>query len=167
MHRYVLTTLLTLSLVGLTACGSKDKKSDEAGSAEPTEETMAQDMQFDPQGSDSGKIDGLYTINFEYDKANLNSEARDLLTKNAEWIKGNGSLTVQIEGHCDERGSVEYNLALGERRAQAVRGYLNDLGVDTNRMTIISYGKEKPLIGGDDEVSYAKNRRANFVPLPQ
>jgi peptidoglycan-associated lipoprotein len=97
----------------------------------------------------------------------LSSETRKDLAENAEWIKANPKVTVQIEGHCDSRGSVEYNLALGERRAKAVKNYLVSLGLNSKRMTIISYGEEKPVATGDSEEAYAKNRRANFVPLAQ
>lgn len=116
-------------------------------------------------GSDSGNIAGLQTVNFDYDSATLSTETRKILADNAEWIRTNSAVTVQIEGHCDARGSVEYNLALGERRAKAVKSYLVSLGVDSKRMTIISYGEEKPLMTGDSESDYARNRRANFVPL--
>jgi peptidoglycan-associated lipoprotein len=88
-----------------------------------------------------------------------------VLSNNAEWIRTNANVTVQIEGHSDSRGSVEYNLALGERRAKSVKSYLTSLGIDSKRLTIISYGEEKPLALGDAEADYAKNRRANFVPL--
>lgn len=127
----------------------------------------SQDMSFDATGSDSGKISGLQSVHFDYDSSTLTQETRKQLSDNAEWIKKNTKTTVQIEGHCDSRGSVEYNLALGERRAKAVKNYLVSLGVDAKRMTIISYGEEKPIATGDSEEAYAKNRRANFVPLGQ
>ncbi len=120
---------------------------------------------FDAAGSDSGKISGLSSINFDYDSSTLSSDSRRKLGENAEWIKSNAKATVQIEGHCDSRGSVEYNLALGERRAKAVKAYLVSLGVDSKRMTVISYGEEKPIVTGESKDAYAKNRRANFVPL--
>ncbi|MGZ3721518.1 MAG: peptidoglycan-associated lipoprotein Pal [Bdellovibrionales bacterium] len=125
------------------------------------------DLSFDSTGSDSGKINGLHTIHFDYDSSTLTSETRKQLSENADWIKANPKVTVQIEGHCDSRGSVEYNLALGERRAKAVKNYMTSLGLDSKRMTIISYGEEKPVASGDNEEAYAKNRRANFVPLAQ
>jgi peptidoglycan-associated lipoprotein len=127
----------------------------------------SQDLSYDSTGSDSGKITGLRTVHFDYDSSTLTSETRRHLAENAEWIKSNSKVTVQIEGHCDSRGSVEYNLALGERRAKAVKNYMGSLGIDSKRMTIISYGEEKPLTQGDSEEAYAKNRRANFVPLAQ
>lgn len=122
-------------------------------------------LENDAQGSDSGKIAGLNTVFFEYDKASLTEETRKKLADNAEWIKSHPKFTIQVEGHTDSRGSVEYNLALGERRAKSVKAYLQTLGIDSKRVTIISYGKEKPLDPGDGEAAWAKNRRANFVPL--
>jgi peptidoglycan-associated lipoprotein len=122
-------------------------------------------MDTDPQGSDSGKIAGLSTVFFDYDKAALTTDARKKLADNAEWIKGHPNFTIQVEGHTDSRGSVEYNLALGERRAKSVKAYLQNLGVDAKRINIISYGKEKPIDSGDNESAWSKNRRANFVPI--
>lgn len=113
--------------------------------------------------SDSGHAMGLKTIHFEYDSAVLGAEAKAALAANAAIMKEHGSLKVQIEGHCDQRGGTEYNIALGERRANAVRNYLEDLKVTGARMTIISYGKERLLDPADNEAAYAKNRRANFA----
>lgn len=163
----ILLTLIT-ALVLTASCASK-KKEPIGGTEGGTMDSSigSQDMSFDSQGSDGGNINGLSSVNFDYDSSTLSSTARRQLADNAEWIKTNSNTTVQIEGHCDSRGSVEYNLALGERRAKAVKNYLTSLGVDSNRMTIISYGEEKPLAMGDTEDAYAKNRRANFVPLAQ
>lgn len=168
MFRYLLLVLMTATLAFSTACSSKKKAGDgvSAGDVDNDPSVASNDIQFDPMGSDSGNIAGLTTINFEYDQATLTETARADLAKNAEWIKGNPNVTVQIEGHCDSRGSVEYNLALGERRAKSVKSYLTNLGIDAKRLTIISYGEEKPVATGDSESVYAKNRRANFVPLP-
>lgn len=118
-------------------------------------------------GSDTGKLEGLYTVNFEYDKARLTDESRALLASNVDWMKSNPSKIVQLEGHCDERGSTEYNLALGDRRARSVKEYLVSLGVDASKLIVISYGKEKPLSVGDGESDHFKNRRVNFLPIDQ
>lgn len=125
------------------------------------------DMNFSPEGSDSGAIEGLSTVNFEYDKSRLTTSARRILAENANWIKENKGTNVQIEGHCDERGSIEYNLSLGERRAESVKRYLVNLGVNAKQLSVISYGKEKLLSRGDSEDDHARNRRANFVPIPR
>lgn len=118
-------------------------------------------------GSDTGRLEGLYTVNFEYDKARLTDESRALLASNVDWIKSNPAKIVQLEGHCDERGSTEYNLALGDRRARSVKEYLVSLGVDASKLIVISYGKEKPISTGDAESDHFKNRRVNFLPIEQ
>jgi len=106
----------------------------------------------------------LMRVHFDYDQYVLTPEARMSLAGNAEYLKSKGS-RVQIEGHCDERGSDEYNLALGEKRALAAKNYLLSLGVMADRMTIISYGEEIPLVMGNNEDAWAQNRRAEFKEL--
>ena len=106
----------------------------------------------------------LETVYFDFDKSELRQDARDVLYKNAELLlKAQPAAKGKIEGHCDERGSAEYNLALGERRAKSAMQYLLTLGVKADRMSVISYGKEKPAVQGNDEAAWAKNRRAEFV----
>lgn len=102
-------------------------------------------------------------VYFGYDSSQLSAEARSTLEKQAEWLKTHGSLKIVVEGHADERGTREYNLALGERRATAAKNYLTALGVDTSRVRIVSYGKERPEALGSNEESWAKNRRAATV----
>lgn len=105
----------------------------------------------------------LATVYFDYDKSELSPEARSTLQKNADWMKRNPSRAVEIGGHCDERGTIEYNIALGERRAVAVRSYLTSLGVEAARLTIVSYGEERPSDPGHDESAWRQNRRAEFL----
>jgi peptidoglycan-associated lipoprotein len=106
----------------------------------------------------------LETVYFDFDKSDLRQDARNVLAKNAEiLLKTKQGAIVKVEGHCDERGSAEYNLALGERRAKSAMQYLLTLGVQPERLSIVSYGKEKPAIQGDDEAAWAKNRRAELV----
>jgi peptidoglycan-associated lipoprotein len=100
---------------------------------------------------------------FDYDSDNVNEAARVVLQANAAMMRKYPSWTITIEGHCDERGTAEYNLALGERRAVAARTYLLSLGIDGNRLRTVSYGKEFPFDPGHDEPAWAKNRRAHFV----
>jgi peptidoglycan-associated lipoprotein len=100
---------------------------------------------------------------FDYDKFSLKPESRDILKQLAEWLTKNKDKSVLIEGNCDERGTTEYNLALGERRAKEAMKYLVELGVDGNRIKTISYGKERPLDPGNTEEAWAKNRRDHFV----
>ena len=158
--------IVSIALVFTAACASKKKTDGEQQSLAGGDAAISTTpMDFNPAGSDSGTITGLGTINFAYDSSALDATARGILAENTKWIKDNGKYSVQIEGHCDSRGSVEYNLALGERRAKSVRDYLESLGVDKKRLSIISYGKEKPLELGDSEAVHARNRRANFVPL--
>lgn len=107
---------------------------------------------------------GFETVYFDFDKSDLRQDARDVLSKNAETaLKALAGAKIKIEGHCDERGSAEYNMALGERRAKSVQTYLTTLGVKGDTLSIISYGKEKPAVTGSDEAAWAKNRRAEFV----
>ncbi len=102
-------------------------------------------------------------IYFDYDKSNLDATAKGNLKSKASWLVAHPNVTVVIEGHCDERGTNEYNMALGDRRAQSARNYLVDLGIKRHRLTTISYGEEKPLAMGSDERSWANNRRDQFV----
>ncbi len=108
-------------------------------------------------------IPELKTVYFPYDSAELSQEARATLRANAQWLKSNPSVTIQIAGNCDQRGTVEYNLALGQRRAAAVRHYLKMLGVRGKRMATISYGKEKLVCQDDNEACWSRNRRAETL----
>lgn len=102
-------------------------------------------------------------IHFDFDRAVLREDAKEILRKKSAWLLDNLSIGILIEGHCDERGTTEYNLALGERRAASAKSYLISRGVDINRITTISYGEERPLDPGRNEEAWAKNRRAHFV----
>ena len=102
-------------------------------------------------------------IFFEFDSASLSIEAQEILRRKAEWLRENPHARVTIEGHCDERGTTEYNLALGDRRAFSAKSFLVDLGIDESRLTTISYGEERPLDPQSTEDAYQKNRRAHFV----
>ncbi len=101
-------------------------------------------------------------IYFEYDKSRLLRTAQELLKKKAQWLRDNPESIILIEGHCDDRGTNEYNLALGERRARSAKTFLTDLGISPSRLTTISYGEERPLDSGQTEEAWAKNRRAHF-----
>jgi len=129
--------------------------------AEPVVETKAPEAQA---AKASATAMALETVYFDFDKSDLRQDARDVLYKNAEMLlKAQPDAKVKIEGNCDERGSAEYNIALGERRAKSAMQYLITLGVKADRVSIISYGKEKPAVEGHDEAAWAKNRRADFV----
>lgn len=105
----------------------------------------------------------LRPIYFEYDRSDLGEEARRILQENATWLRSNPGRSIVVEGHCDERGTVEYNLALGQRRAASVRDYLESLGIGRGRMRVVSFGKERPAVPGAGEAAWSKNRRAEFV----
>lgn len=148
-----------ISMVYMAGCSSNKKK--EEGGGVPT--APSADENAMTGNSDAGTAMGLQSIHFPYDAATLDTEAKGILKSNAEILKDKASLKIQIEGHCDERGGIQYNIALGERRANAAKKYLQSLGVDGDRITVISFGKERPLDSGHTEEAYAKNRRDNFV----
>ncbi|HVN71737.1 MAG TPA: peptidoglycan-associated lipoprotein Pal [Desulfomonilia bacterium] len=102
-------------------------------------------------------------IHFNFDKYDLNPEDAKILNDKASFLMAHSNLTIRIEGNCDERGTIEYNLALGDRRAKAAQNYLVELGIVKERITTISYGKERPLDPGHNEEAWAKNRRDHFV----
>ncbi len=108
----------------------------------------------------------LKDIFFDFDRADLRPDARDTLRANADWLKSNSTARIEIEGHCDERGTNEYNLALGAKRAQTAKDYLVSLGVSTERLSTISYGEEIPVCTEHNESCWHQNRRARFVILP-
>ena len=147
----------------LTACASREKSM--LDTMEGDTGVVDKPLGFDPMGSDSGNIKGLKTVHFAYDRSDLSPEARDILAQNAKFIKDNKNTNFQLEGHCDSRGSTEYNLTLGERRGNEVKSYLVGLGVTESRMSVLSYGEEKPISSGSSESDHAMNRRVNFVPL--
>lgn len=103
------------------------------------------------------------TVYFDFDKSDIRDDQRSILTANAEIMSKNTNVKVRIEGHCDERGTNAYNIALGERRAAAVRDFLASYGVEGSRITTVSYGEERPVDSGHSESAWAKNRRCEFV----
>ncbi len=107
--------------------------------------------------------DQLKTVYFDFDKSDLRSAGEEALAKNAAWLKEHSEFLVRIEGHCDERGTNEYNLALGDRRANAARDYLTGDGVEGSRLTTITYGEDRPVCVESDEACWQKNRRAYMV----
>jgi peptidoglycan-associated lipoprotein len=110
-----------------------------------------------------GENAALRDVNFDYDKYDIRPADAKILDANAAWLKTNARSLLLIEGHCDERGTPEYNLALGERRAKAAMSYLTALGIQANRISIVSYGEERPLCKEHGEACWAKNRRAHFL----
>jgi peptidoglycan-associated lipoprotein len=109
----------------------------------------------------------VFDAYFDFNKADIRSDARDALGKTADYLRNNPAIRATIEGHCDERGSTEYNLALGDRRASAVKQYLVSLGISADRLTTVSFGKEKPFCVQSTEDCYQQNRRGHFVRAKQ
>jgi len=112
---------------------------------------------------DLNKDQILKKINFDFDKYQIREDMKPILQDDANWMLKYPSVNVLIEGHCDERGTIEYNIALGEKRAEAAKNYLASLGVNAANIKIVSYGKSKPLVQGVDEATYFQNRRDEFV----
>jgi peptidoglycan-associated lipoprotein len=109
----------------------------------------------------------LKDIYFDFDMSNIREDQKAALSDNLTWLKANPRVKISIEGHCDERGTVEYNLGLGERRAKAVKDYLVAAGIPADRVATISYGKERPFVLGHDESAWKWNRRGHFVVAAQ
>jgi peptidoglycan-associated lipoprotein len=116
-----------------------------------------------PVPSEFAEVRELKDIFFDFDRYAIRPDAERTLAQNLEWMQSNPNALILIEGHCDERGTSEYNLALGERRAQATRNFLVSHGVRADRMTLVSYGKERPVCNESNEECWARNRRAHFV----
>lgn len=156
----------TTLMVGLLAVGCASKKpnnnQDDAAAVGATGPNDGLSLELNGD-SDSGKAGGLKTVYFDFDSSNLDGSTKAAVQANADYLKANGNVDVQVEGHCDERGGRQYNLALGERRAKAVRDHLVALGVEAKRISTVSYGSERPSSEGSDESVWSKNRRANFV----
>ncbi|WP_339041239.1 peptidoglycan-associated lipoprotein Pal [Candidatus Lariskella endosymbiont of Hedychridium roseum] len=148
--------LTTCSLVALTACGGKKTVSDSANvdSSGTAMQTTLQD-EFNAKAGDR--------VFFSFDKSSLDQVQQDTLRRQARFFKENPSMTATIEGHADERGTREYNLALGERRANSAKKCLKELGVDCQRLSTVSYGKERPVVQGSNEEAWAQNRVAITV----
>jgi len=125
-------------------------------------------METPSAGGEGGEsVTSLQDIFFEFDQWVIKPESRKLLEADAEWLAAHPQAKIQIEGHADERGTEEYNLALGERRAKSVMNFLVNLGVSPSRLSSISYGEEKPFCSDKSESCYEKNRRAHFVIVPR
>jgi peptidoglycan-associated lipoprotein len=120
-----------------------------------------------PQERAAAASAGLQPIHFDFDKSFIRSDAKPVMKVNAEWLKANPKVKIRIEGNCDERGTKEYNQALGQRRATSAKKYLTDLGISAKRISLISYGKEKPICTEHTEECWQKNRRDDFTALTE
>jgi len=144
------------ALLMLAACSSAPEQP--VGAPEPGGPAGA--SRFGPGSQQDLAATAGDRIFFAFDSAEISAESQQILHRQADWLRRYGNVTVTIEGHCDERGTREYNLALGERRAQAAKNVLVALGIPTSRIATISYGKERPAVPGSTEEAYAQNRRA-------
>lgn len=126
-------------------------------------ESAAKAEAKDAAGEAAEKEGGLLTIYFDFDRFTIMDDMKPALDKNAQWLKKDNGVKIQIQGHADERGPSEYNIALGERRAQSIKKYLADRGVSEARLSTISYGEERPADPGHTEEAWAKNRRVEFA----
>ena len=184
-------TVMSLLLVGLIISGCAKQPATTAATAAPapapapraaapgpaptaaapaesgTATTAAPASTARPSLKEFTAVAALKDVFFEFDKYDIRAEDAKTLDANATWLKSNAENLVLIEGHCDERGTNEYNLALGERRAKAAMNYLVSQGVQANRITIISYGEERPLCNEKNESCWSKNRRAHFLVKPR
>ncbi|WP_038176855.1 MULTISPECIES: peptidoglycan-associated lipoprotein Pal [Vibrio] len=164
--------LIALPVLAVTACSSSDDAANASGSTQ-TNQTQTVDNtavspldangQLSEQELKEQALRETQTIYFAFDNATIAGDYEEMLAAHAAYLSKNPALNVTVEGHADERGTPEYNIALGERRASAVSKYLQALGVQADQISIVSYGEEKPLLLGQSEDVYAKNRRAVLV----
>ncbi len=169
MLKFAMVVLFLVS--GLIGCASTQPVTPVEDQANVSQADMSQQTEVKGvgEGSMQGEavpshdaVAGMERIYFDFDQFTLSTEARQILGENAKYLNANSGAQVVIEGHCDERGSDEYNLALGESRALAAKNYLVSLGISDKRLSVISYGEEKPLVMGNNEEAWAQNRRAEF-----
>lgn len=166
MVRNLLFVLLLSMALILSACAKKEAVP-VIEEVEPVEEVAPplDEIEEEPAEPVVEEVEPivLEDIFFDYDKFNIKKEFEAILTKNAEMLLGNPEVKLLIEGHCDERGTNEYNIALGEKRAKAVMDFYVTYGVDSGRLSMVSYGEERPFARGSSEEAWAKNRRAHMV----
>jgi peptidoglycan-associated lipoprotein len=168
IHHLVFLTLAVAAMM-LAGCAKKAPAPPPAPPAStqqtpvPTPQTTPTTETTTPATtSTNATVGDLKTVFFALDSYMLDDAAHAVLDANAKLLRESASLAVRIEGHCDERGTVEYNMSLGQKRAEAVRDYLVGAGVPADRLTTLSYGKERPLVDGHDEAAWSRNRRAEF-----
>jgi peptidoglycan-associated lipoprotein len=166
--RSSLLGLITLLALVTPGCSKKKASTlppapEPAAETTPRKEPPTSGVAVDSDGSGTGAPGAFQPIYFAFDASDLLPEARQELEELATWLGRSPAATVRIEGHADDRGTAEYNVALGERRARAIRDYLVRLGIASSRLSTISYGEERPAAAGDDEASWARNRRGELV----
>ena len=143
--------------------GSSSSSSDVTTSGSDTSDTSdtsAESMNIEPGSQEDLIVNVGDRVFFNYDSSDLDGDAQELLQDHVAWLKQYSDVSIIVEGHCDERGTREYNLALGEKRAQSVKNYLISLGISSDRVSTISYGKERPAVVGSNDGAWAQNRRS-------
>ena len=161
----MLPVLLCMSVMTLSGCGSKSE-TDQALKVEDKGDAMGveESLESKPLGISEGRTtDGMLPVYFDFDSSDIKKDQIPRVEVNADFIKNQGDYDIRIEGNTDPRGTNEYNMALGERRALNAKKYLVNLGVDEAKLSTVSYGEERLLLHGHDELSWAQNRRADFV----
>ena len=178
LTRFLISIFFVLFLVACATQPVKTVKTEGSGSSSESESSVSSssageltsvdytaDVPSDYEGIYPGSQEDLIVnvgdrVFFAFDSFELDSDAQELLQNQAAWLKQYNKSSITIEGHCDERGTREYNLALGEKRAQAVKNYLNGLGIDISSLNTISYGKERPAVIGSNDEAWSQNRRS-------
>jgi len=163
----ILPVLLCVSVMTLSGCGSKSE-TDQSMKVEDKGEAMGvvESLDSKPLGISEGRTtEGMLPVYFDFDSSDIRKDQGARVELNADFIKKQKDYDIKIEGNCDQRGTNEYNMALGERRALSAKKYLINLGVDESKLRTISYGEERVLLHGHDELSWAQNRRADFVVI--
>jgi peptidoglycan-associated lipoprotein len=163
----MLPVLLCMSVMTLSGCGSKSE-TDEALKVEDKGEAMGveESLESKPLGISEGRTtDGMLPVYFDFDSSDIKKDQIPRVEVNADFIKNQSDYDIRIEGNCDPRGTNEYNMALGERRALNAKKYLVNLGINEAKLSTVSYGEERLLLHGHDELSWAQNRRADFVVI--
>ncbi len=173
----LMAIVLVLGMLNIIAgCGGSGENSKIKPTTIPENTDLDNRSRYDYDSGSENLNDGdnkiapemvLFTVHFEYDQFDLNKKALDTMSENAQSLWDHPNAVIRIEGHCDERGTEEYNLALGEKRARAVLDYLVKYGINTKRVSVISYGESMPVVYGTNEKSWAQNRRAQFVVLSE
>ena len=162
------SVVVALMVAGLAACASKQTETEGQSTQPVVQETTTQPVQTGPSAEELARLQDIEArkarvVYFDFDDSNVKPAARDLLALHGAFLAKNPGLNVTVEGHCDERGTPEYNVALGERRAKAVAQVLMSYGVQASQIKTISYGEEKPAVLGHNEAAWEKNRRGVLV----
>jgi peptidoglycan-associated lipoprotein len=163
----MLPVLLCMSVIALSGCGKKSE-TDQALKVEDKGEAMGveESLESKPLGISEGRTtDGMLPVYFDFDSSDIRKDQIPRVEVNADFIKNQSEYDIRIEGNCDPRGTNEYNMALGERRALNAKKFLVNLGINEAKLSTISYGEERLLLHGHDELSWAQNRRADFVVI--